>query len=93
LGFTLAPVLTPGSPSPLPTLALVARAQGGLTLGPEGGELGAEKYSLGEIKRLAPELRGKQSSFVQPFDCHVLALGVARLATSEWRKRTLFVIA
>jgi hypothetical protein len=33
--------------SPRPPAPLVARAQGGLTLGPEGGELGAEKYSLG----------------------------------------------
>jgi hypothetical protein len=32
-------LLTPGSPSAHPTPALVARAQGGLTLGPEGGEL------------------------------------------------------
>ena len=35
------------SPPPHPTPALVARAQGGLTLGPEGGELGADFFYLG----------------------------------------------
>jgi hypothetical protein len=39
----LAPVLAPGSPPAHPTSALVAHAQGGLTLGPERGELDAEK--------------------------------------------------
>jgi hypothetical protein len=40
-------VLTPGSPTAHPTPALVAHAQGGLTLGPERGELAADFWSLG----------------------------------------------
>jgi hypothetical protein len=43
LRFTPTPMLTPSSPPAHPTPALVARAQGGLTLGPERGELDAEK--------------------------------------------------
>jgi hypothetical protein len=35
------------SPSAHPTSALVARAQGGITLGPEEGELDADFCSLG----------------------------------------------
>jgi hypothetical protein len=47
LGVTPAPVLTPGSPPAHPTPALVAHAQGGLTLGPERGELAADSCHLG----------------------------------------------
>jgi hypothetical protein len=36
------PLLTPAQPPAHPTPALIARAQGGLTLGPEQGELGAD---------------------------------------------------
>ena len=39
----------PGSASAHPTPALVARAQGGLTLGLERGELGADFTSLGNL--------------------------------------------
>jgi len=49
LGADLAPFLTPGSPSAQPSLALVSRAQGGLTLGPEQGELEADFCSLGLV--------------------------------------------
>ena len=42
-------MLTPGSPPAHATPALVARAQGGLTLAPERGDLGAEKYYLGMV--------------------------------------------
>jgi hypothetical protein len=45
-----APVLTPGSPPAPPNPALVAHAQGGLTLGPERGELAADFWSLGISK-------------------------------------------
>jgi hypothetical protein len=41
--------LTPGSPSAHPIPALVARAQGGITLGPEQGELGADFNNLGDV--------------------------------------------
>jgi len=47
---TPAPVLTPGSPPAHPTPALVALAQGGLTLGPEQGELAADFWSLGTYR-------------------------------------------
>jgi hypothetical protein len=40
-------VLTPASPPPHATPALVAHPQGGLTLGPERGELAADFWSLG----------------------------------------------
>jgi hypothetical protein len=40
-------VLTPGSPPAHATPALVAHAQGGLTLGPDGGEFAADFWSLG----------------------------------------------
>ena len=46
LWVTPAPVLTPGSPPASATLALVTHAQGGLTLGPEQGELAADFWSL-----------------------------------------------
>jgi hypothetical protein len=36
-------------PPPPATPALVAHAQGGLTLGPERGELAADFWSLGEL--------------------------------------------
>jgi hypothetical protein len=42
---TPAPVLTPGSP-------LVAHAQGGLTLGPERGDLAADFWSLGDCEQI-----------------------------------------
>ena len=44
---TQAPVVTPGSPPAPATPALVAHAQGGLTLNPERGELAADFWSLG----------------------------------------------
>jgi hypothetical protein len=40
--------LTPGSPSVRPTPALVARAQGGITLSLEEGELDADFCKLGK---------------------------------------------
>ena len=43
----LTPLLTPGALSAHPTLALVARAQGGRTLGPDRGVLAAVSRSLG----------------------------------------------
>src|SRR2546421_6442687 len=46
-----AAVLTPGSPPAHPTPALVAHAQGGLTLGPERGELAADFWFLGYLTR------------------------------------------
>ena len=45
---TPAPVVTPGLPLAPPTPALVAHTQGGLTLGPERGELAADFWSLGK---------------------------------------------
>jgi hypothetical protein len=49
---TPAPVLTPGSPPAHATPALVAHAQGGLTLGPERGELAADFWFLGPQLRI-----------------------------------------
>jgi hypothetical protein len=47
-------VLTPGLPPAHPTPALVAHAQGGLTLGPERGELAADFWSLGADPKHGP---------------------------------------
>jgi hypothetical protein len=57
---TPAPVLTPGSPPAPATPALVAHAQGGLTLGPERGELAADFWFLGRIK--TSEAEGSSST-------------------------------
>jgi hypothetical protein len=42
-------LLSHGSPSAHPAPALVARAQGGLTLGPEEGELDTDFCHLGKV--------------------------------------------
>jgi hypothetical protein len=49
-GAARGPSSHPSSPSAHPTSALVAGAQGGLTLGPDGGVLGAGFCSLGMHK-------------------------------------------
>jgi hypothetical protein len=43
------PLSHPGSASAHPTPALLSRAQGGITLGPEQGELGADFTHLGDL--------------------------------------------
>jgi hypothetical protein len=45
----LAPILTSSSLSTHPSLALVARTQGGLTLSPEEGDLDADFCKLGSL--------------------------------------------
>jgi hypothetical protein len=73
-----------------------ARHMGYDNLAYDGQELTSRwLYSAASTQKNIPKIGGinawhlsfvaTQSSFVQPFECHVLALSVARPATSEWR--------